>query len=214
MASREDILRKMNTSDNPVSVPVPWKSRRSFGELASQFAGALEAASGEVHWVENWKLAVDQMKRVLQEAGVQRVVVNNENPINRLDPRTQFSGIEWDSPGNNDWREVCANAHAGVTAADAALAETGSVVITSGAGKSRLVSLLPPLHVVLIPTASLVSDLFTWLEQRPGKLPAQLVLISGPSKTADIEQTLVVGVHGPKRLVVILYEDSAFGEVS
>jgi L-lactate dehydrogenase complex protein LldG len=85
------------------------------------------------------------------------------------------------------------------------LAETGSVGIASGSGSSRLVSLLPVAHLVLLDQALLVPDLITWEQLRPKRLPAQLVLVSGPSKTADIEQTLVVGAHGPKRMVVILY---------
>jgi L-lactate dehydrogenase complex protein LldG len=52
-----------------------------------------------------------------------------------------------------------------------------------------------------------MADIFSWASSRQVNFPSNLVLVSGPSKTADIEQTLVVGVHGPKRLIVILYQD-------
>jgi L-lactate dehydrogenase complex protein LldG len=105
------------------------------------------------------------------------------------------------------WRDFCAGADAGLTAVDAALAETGSLVVSSGPGRSRMVSLLPPVHIALVPASSLTPDLFTWTAARGQAVPAALTLISGPSKTADIEQTLAIGVHGPKRLIVILVEE-------
>ena len=80
------------------------------------------------------------------------------------------------------------------------------MVVSSGRGRSRLTSLLPPVHLALVPTSSLTTDIFTWTAARQGQLPASLTLISGPSKTADIEQTMAVGVHGPKRFIVVLYE--------
>jgi L-lactate dehydrogenase complex protein LldG len=95
----------------------------------------------------------------------------------------------------------------GVTAALAAFAETGSVVISSEAGRSRLVSLLPPIHVVLLSRRQITTDIFTWMADRKGEWPANVVFVSGPSKSADIEQTLTVGVHGPRRFVVILFDE-------
>ncbi len=106
---------------------------------------------------------------------------------------------------DGDLRAFCAGADAGLTGADAALAETGTLVVSSGPGRSRLVSLLPAVHIALVPTACLTADLFTWTASRGGGMPASITLISGPSKTADIEQVMAIGVHGPKRLVVILF---------
>ena len=96
---------------------------------------------------------------------------------------------------------------------DAALAETGTVVVSSGPGRSRLTTLLPPVHLALAPTSSLTNDIFTlvktstWRAARGGEMPAAMTLISGPSKTADIEQTMAIGVDGPKRFIVVLYDD-------
>jgi L-lactate dehydrogenase complex protein LldG len=67
-----------------------------------------------------------------------------------------------------------------------------------------LATLLPPIHIALVSSGQLTADLFTWTAARRGRLPANVVLISGPSKSADIERTLAVGVHGPKRLIVVL----------
>jgi L-lactate dehydrogenase complex protein LldG len=67
--------------------------------------------------------------------------------------------------------------------------------------------LLPPVHFVLLPESRILPSIFDWSAQLPDPLPSNVVLVSGPSKTADIEQTLVVGVHGPKRLIVIVHPE-------
>ncbi len=94
----------------------------------------------------------------------------------------------------------------GLSGAEGALAETGTVIVASGPGKSRLATLLPPVHLALVSASQLYADIFAWTAARRGELPANLTLISGPSKTADIEQTLAVGVHGPKQMIAVLYD--------
>jgi L-lactate dehydrogenase complex protein LldG len=100
----------------------------------------------------------------------------------------------------------------GLTAAAAGLADSGTVVVPSGAGRSQLASLLPPLHLAVVDEDDIHESLETWLPTDGARWLANesaVVLITGPSRTADIELTLTVGVHGPKRVVVFLVRDSA-----
>ena len=94
----------------------------------------------------------------------------------------------------------------GLTGADAALADTGSLVVVAGPGRGRLTSLLPPVHVAVVPASRLVASLGDLLDERPGLLDeaSNVVCITGPSRTADIEMTLTHGVHGPKHVHVVL----------
>ncbi len=103
-------------------------------------------------------------------------------------------------------REELATATIGVTGADAALAETGSVVLVSGPGRGRLASLLPPVHIALVERSRFLRSLPDLLVERPDLAVAgsNLVCITGPSRTADIEHTLSRGVHGPKEVHVIV----------
>jgi L-lactate dehydrogenase complex protein LldG len=96
----------------------------------------------------------------------------------------------------------------GVTGADAGLAETGSVIVASGPGRSRMASLLVPVHVAVLRVDRLVNDIAVLLATRPDLVAAgsNLVAITGPSRTADIEHTLSRGVHGPGEVHVILLE--------
>jgi glycolate oxidase iron-sulfur subunit len=111
-------------------------------------------------------------------------------------------------------REVAAGADLGLTAADLAIAETGSLVLVSGSGRSRSVSLLPPVHVAVFGRDQLVGSLAEagillqgWHAAPPAWVGANVVVITGPSRTADIELTLTRGVHGPKE-VHALFVDS------
>lgn len=108
-------------------------------------------------------------------------------------------------------REQIRQADIGITGADYALAETGSLIVLPRRGLSRLVSLVPPIHVALVrPEEVLESldDLFLLrrleYHQRGGEMGSYLNFITGPSRTADIEMTIVEGVHGPKEVHMVL----------
>lgn len=93
----------------------------------------------------------------------------------------------------------------GITGAHAALADTGSVALVHGRGRARLASLLPPVHIALVPVTCLYATLGELLVAEPSILreAANLVVVTGPSRTADIEMTLTRGVHGPRLVHVV-----------
>lgn len=110
-----------------------------------------------------------------------------------------------------DFRTQMADAGLGITGADYAVAETGSVVVVPRKGLSRLVSVLPPVHLALVRPQEVVETLDDVLLLRRleyfrngGDMGSYLNFITGPSRTADIEQTLVVGVHGPREAHLVL----------
>lgn len=210
MNAREEILGRLRAGGNgATALPSVWRSRREFADLATQFTQAVTAAKGEVRQAADWETAVAELGRLLAEINAKSVVVNGD--VSRADLPDRFSAVQWHLVGQTagDLRAFCAAADAGLSSADAALAETGSVILSSGPNQSRMATLLPPIHIVLLPTSRLTSDIFTWTQARQETIPANITLVSGPSKTADIEQTMAVGVHGPKRFVVIVYEDKS-----
>jgi L-lactate dehydrogenase complex protein LldG len=100
-------------------------------------------------------------------------------------------------------REACADAEVGITSADFALADTGTLVFWS---EPRLVSLLPPRHIAIIERAKIISGLDELFQRvpQPAENASFLVLVTGPSRTADIEMRLVRGVHGPGDILVLI----------
>ncbi|MBI5929576.1 MAG: lactate utilization protein [Chloroflexi bacterium] len=98
----------------------------------------------------------------------------------------------------------------GLTGVDAALASTGSMAVGSGPGKPRQASLLPALHIAVLTPDQIIPDLETWFDGQLAKglehfrSAAAHVIISGPSRTADIAMELVMGVHGPTRVHIVI----------
>jgi Uncharacterized conserved protein len=94
---------------------------------------------------------------------------------------------------------------AGFTTTRGGIAETGGLIVWPGPQEPRLTSLVPPVHVALLYTDTIYDTFWQALRSQgwAAGMPPNALLISGPSKTADIEQTLAYGVHGPKRLVVV-----------
>jgi len=97
---------------------------------------------------------------------------------------------------------------AGMTACEAAVAQTGSIVVSSATCGGRALSILPHVHIVILNVTQVVStlgDAFDLMRKRHGnRLPSMLSFITGPSRTGDIERILVLGAHGPKELFVLL----------
>jgi len=103
-----------------------------------------------------------------------------------------------------------ASVRVGITGADAALAATGSLVLMTGAGKPRLASLLPPVHIAVIEQSQILTDLEAWVSvlRQEGidafRKIASAMIISGPSRTADIAMQLILGMHGPGEQHIII----------
>lgn len=112
-----------------------------------------------------------------------------------------------------EWKhELFEATDAGFTSTRGAIAETGTLIVWPDAAEPRLMSLVPPIHFALLDADCIHDTLFDamtaegWSADGGRSLPTNALLISGPSKTADIQQTLAYGAHGPKELVVLLLD--------
>lgn len=117
----------------------------------------------------------------------------------------------YDQPVETFKADLFTRVAAGFTGTVGGVAETGGLLLMPGPAEPRLLSLVPPIHIALLRTST-IQDTFWSAVKALGwgrSLPPNALLVSGPSKTADIEQTLAYGVHGPRRLVVVLVEDLA-----
>ena len=118
----------------------------------------------------------------------------------------ELSGVRADFTTGDELRDAAASAEVGITSPDYALVEPGALVVFSSEHDDRLVSLLPPAHIAVISANSVLSgldELFT-LAPNPATRSSSMVLIGGPSRTGDIEMTLVQGVHGPGELNLVI----------
>ncbi|MGE0143214.1 MAG: lactate utilization protein C [Planctomycetota bacterium] len=95
----------------------------------------------------------------------------------------------------------------GITGVRAAIAETGTLVLDASLERARLVSLLPEIHLAIVRSDQVVADLTEHFESLGSSPPAAITMITGPSRTADIELTLAIGVHGPRECWIWIVED-------
>jgi L-lactate utilization protein LutC len=209
VSAREEILNRLRTQLRGEASPPVWRSEPSALDRAARFTESLTAVGGEVRRAESLESGLCELTEILREVGARAVVANNEPPLCDVRLAERWAELEWHVVGQAeaDLREFAVRADVGLSGAEAAIAETGSIVVRSGPERSRLATLLPPVHVAMVPESSLLSDLFEWSASFVGEMPANLTLISGPSKSADIEFELTFGIHGPKRLIVVLYGD-------
>ncbi len=164
------------------------------GRLASQFAESLKALGGDVCFAASAAEAGEVAKKIVDG----RPYLASAAPI--------VAACGFSTPFS---REAAASADFGISSADFALADTGSLVFLSESRESRLISLLPPHHIAIVEVSKVVAgieDLFTRVP-RPAELSSSLVIVTGPSRTGDIEMRLVRGVHGPGHVTVILVDD-------
>ena len=187
-------------------------------DLVTSFSMELEALTGHVHLPANRSAAADLVQQLALEYAVDSVLSWNpeELPLPGIWDQLTQAGIKMlDSyvPGSGQDRTgvlaTLAGAQMGLTGAQAGLADTGSLVLVNGPGRSRLASLLPPVHVALLAVGDLYPTMAHFLAGRPGLVQegSNVVVVTGPSRTADIELTLTIGVHGPRHLHVILLPD-------
>jgi L-lactate dehydrogenase complex protein LldG len=131
-----------------------------------------------------------------------------------VEERLGTEGLEVLTPDDVFWRERLAEAGVGVTGAVTAAAASGTVGIACGPRAPRATSLVPPAHICLVFRATMVEDLAEALRRctptaTDTDLPSGLVWVSGPSRSADLELVLTVGVHGPGSVDVIVVEENS-----
>ena len=189
-------------------------------EIADSAAEARLALVSRIQlWHAEEKAAA---KGVRLQTGQERMVLGwapNAIPLEYVAEALLDTGFTLVSPKSlfsREEREGVRHIRYGITGVEAAFATTGSILVVSGAETNRVASLMPYRHIVLIPYSRLYANVEQWLAvQRERDLPAymrahaSLNLITGPSKSADIEQNLTRGVHGPKFVHAILFDDSA-----
>ncbi len=180
-------------------------------DLPARFAEQAQAVGMHVH-----RVASDALDQSLRE--ILSKLQSNSAALGIADDsmRTRISGTLTDigldvlqQDAGTD-RDAKFNVDAAITDVDAALAETGSIIISSGARRSRACHLTPPVHIALVPANKIIADLIDYFgPSRDVDNPlngSATVLITGPSKTADIEGILITGVHGPGEVHVIIVD--------
>jgi L-lactate dehydrogenase complex protein LldG len=177
--------------------------------MYEQFKSKAEGVSAEVHRFETRSDALDfitgflEGEEVADRPGLYALwaACSFLDGIDRQ-PLQDLAGLKFEVT-----KELAASARIGISQVDWALADTGTLAGDSSAIDGRLVSTLTEIHVALVPTCGILPDMPTLLTRLHPDKSGYIAMITGPSRTADIERVLTIGVHGPSRLVIVFCDE-------
>lgn len=205
--SREKILKKIRKAllekrDNPYpnleDTPV-YEEYNDFLEVL--FAEQFTAVSGQFVFCEDEIQFIENLLHLAEERSWRKIYCW-EPPLQKMLTQYEYPFYSTDT----DFLQ----AEVGITLCESIVARNGSILVSNGNAAGRRLSIYPHIHIVLAYTSQLVLDLkdgFKILNEKYGdRLPTMVSNITGPSRTADIEKTLVIGAHGPKELFVFLID--------
>ena len=229
MPSREDFLARVRQAaeqGRPYRVhtrPVPENTGYIGvdGDLVERFVTEVNAVGGQAFVVADLAAAGRQLHTLLAEAGATSAVAWQHDLLTRLGLADLLASVgvaihDYDHLSAlppDQQRATLLACDIGITSCDCAIAETGTLMVCSRPGQERVASLVPPYHVALVERQQIVPDLidaFRRFSSPPlplspsPPLPSNITLITGPSKTGDIELQLTTGVHGPGKWRVIV----------
>lgn len=225
-SSRDQILNKLRRAQQPFPdapprpsayVPVTPLDDESPTGLLKRFRQELERLNGEVFTVRGDAAARRKVLELLESHAATSVLAWDFEhiPVKDLSQALTDAGVAVHHPAIHDEArderlEMYAAVPVGLTGADGAMATTGTLVVRAGLGKGRIPTVLPPVHIAVLMRDQILPRLEDWVAgQRADDLATlrdsrNLCFISGPSRTADIEKNLVLGMHGPEQLQVII----------
>jgi L-lactate dehydrogenase complex protein LldG len=202
----------------PSSDRIRSECKRLRDELINQFESELAGVGGHVHRSSSIDAAGELIGRLAAETDARTAVAWSRGVLERLTlsdlVKKGVSKVIYDGESSaEEFVSAAVQADLGVSGVDFALADTGTLVLLTGEGRPRTASLLPPIHIAVMTEDQIIrglDDLFGLLRIRSENAPSAITFITGPSRTADIEMTLVVGVHGPQQLHVVVAPEQAW----
>lgn len=208
--AKENILKKIRQAlSNPVPVPFPQSEGNSsvfqppVDDMAVQFAQEFTKLQGKFVFCTDEKDMAEQLLQ-LSAANNWNKIVCREEKLKKVLQKNQFPVSFYDQLSDCD---------VSFTTCELLVSRTGTMVLSSANESGRTTSVYAPIHVCIAYSNQLVYDLKDALvllrEKYNGQLPSFISFATGPSRTADIEKTLVVGVHGPKEVFVFLVESAS-----
>lgn len=166
------------------------------------FAENFKARKGLFFFAENQNELINQLTEYLLYRELKKIYVWEKELLEY----TKGTALQL-TTHDQDFEQV----QAGITLCECLVARTGSILLTSKQAAGRRLSIYPPLHVVVAFVSQLmydIGDALSFIQKKyPGQPPSMISLVTGASRTADIEKTLVMGAHGPKELAVFVVDD-------
>jgi L-lactate dehydrogenase complex protein LldG len=202
---------------SPLEPFIEPAGEQDLAELIARFTAEATAVRANVQLVSGKLQAVDRIIEICTASKGQEIALSSTELFDQMNLTSKLEGRGFSTfiPDGADHEELVArlaNCGVGLTAADYAIAETGTIVLSSDEPNALLVSLLPPVHIALLRSAQVAGTLDGVISRLSRERinradPSRsITLITGPSRTSDVELVLSIGVHGPKELHVIILD--------
>ncbi len=196
-------------------VPGFWEEYRlSLDQRIDLFMKNWEGLGGVAKRFSTHEALVSYVAEVIQVLEAKRIIREDHPLFHGLDLDSRSSGVKttvWQKQADEDLLREAAHADIGMAVADFAIAHTGTVVMTSAASKGRSLSLLPTVFMAVIRADTVKTRMGEALQEinkwNGGSMPAGVHFISGPSRSADIENDLTIGVHGPGIVYALILDE-------
>lgn len=213
--ARDAILNRLRQTEvQPLPVTDPdypiWQETDSSIMLA-RLIDLLQQNHADVYRLKHAEL-ITSLQSHIDKLGLKRIATGTGGEFH-MEITQALAGhaeqLPFDKP-LEQWKDQLFNqVDAGITGCHGAIAATGTLVVWPTVSEPRTLSLVPPCHIAILKASTLYTNLPTMIQEQgwASNLPTNLLLVSGPSKTADIQQTLAYGAHGPKQLLVLILED-------
>jgi L-lactate dehydrogenase complex protein LldG len=178
----------------------------SAGDLAARFAEEAERVGSKVVMCDSLDAVHDALTAIIGTLPPDRVASCSPSVLDGWGLDRVDGSIEWLTAASEAFRERMPASEVGVTGADVAIADTGTLVLTADADRPRSLSLLPRVHVALIREEQIVAHMAEAIQRVRvnGSLPSAVQFMTGPSRSADIENDLSIGVHGPAEVHILV----------
>ncbi|MCX7871970.1 MAG: lactate utilization protein [Verrucomicrobiae bacterium] len=207
-AETAELRKKITDSDKPladrINAVLP-KTGSTFEENIALFKKNADELKADFYPVKSLDEIIENLKTIAETEGWKKIATHGNGDLKTISDRLGLPAIYTDKKYDVHELEKC---DASITLCDALVAQTGSVIVTSRTNKGRAISVLPPHHIVIAFKDQLIPSLpeaFAFLKKKyGGDLPSMASIITGPSRTGDIERILVLGAHGPKKLTIYL----------
>ncbi len=210
---------------NPAQTPTPPPALRTqdADELRARFVAAASAVGANAIEAPTEADAIEKIAGILRSTGARSAAIGEGITTDSASAMARWSrdGCPITTIGRRNGvqgalRESLASVDAGIVEADYGIASTGTLVMVADAARPRSLSLLPPINIVMLRAERILPDLAAVLHAvGPQTMSAHpMVMITGPSRTADIEKRIVIGVHGPKQLHVVIISQRAGSSVT
>ena len=207
LKSKSHVSNDAANFDETIRAQLAAQTPKSDEGLLDQFKSELEMVSGEMMSAETIQEAASHIKRILEETKVSTISISSSELVEKVVAHSQNISIVKAETLEQDRASTLAQISTSIVDIEYAIADSATLVVPFNKIKSTFPHFLPDCVIALVHREQIIANHFELFEKMDNNSIKNMLLITGPSRTADIEKILILGAHGPRRLIVIVIHE-------